>query len=140
MSDDDLGKLQSFLLQRGNLLITSKGYKRSPTLFLYCLAVAKVRAILKRKQYVVLAAFCKCGFYDIEKCSNLFEMKKELVAQGKEELKQIQDEFRNTDTWPEVHALPGMGQHGHIATPRKTRVKGSSCCLSKERVGSSSSP
>ena len=105
MADDDLTKLPDpSLLRKGGIFRTSKGQKRGPTLFQYCLAVAKVRAILKQKQYVVLAAFCRCGFYDIKECSKLFKMQQALVDQGKEELKQIQDELSNTTAWLNKHA------------------------------------
>ena len=84
------------------MFVTSKGYKRGATLFLYCLAVARVRAILLKKQYVVLAAFCKCGFYDIKDACNLFAIKDVMakdVEEGAAELEEIQQELKATHKW-----------------------------------------
>ena len=97
------------------MFVTSKGYKRGATLFLYCLAVARVRAILVKKQYVVLAAFCKCGFYDIKDAHNLFAakvsmsdamedevaktVKEDTLKEGYAELEAIQKELKLTHKW-----------------------------------------
>jgi hypothetical protein len=100
MTDNDLTKMADIsLLRNGGMFVTSKGYKRGATLFLYCLAVARVRAILMQKQYVVLAAFCKCGFYDIKDVHKLFKMKEEMVNSGVVELAGIQKELKDTHTW-----------------------------------------
>ena len=57
LSKDDLTKMpEQSLMRKGGLFITGSGYKRCPTLFLYCLAVAKVRATLRERQQVVYIA------------------------------------------------------------------------------------
>ena len=100
MPEDDLTKIPGKSLSRsGGMFAKKRGYKRGRTLFLYCLAVAKVRAILKQKQYVVLAAFCKCGFYDINQAGNLFGIKADLAKGGADELDNIQKEIKATRTW-----------------------------------------
>ncbi len=68
-------------------------------MFLYCLAVAKVRAALLKKQYVVRAAFCKCGYYDIKEAHTLLVIKEERVKSGAAELEHIQDEIKATHKW-----------------------------------------
>ena len=47
-----------------------KGYKRSPVLFLFCLAVVIEKKLLSPD--MVLATFCKCGFFDKADCYELF--------------------------------------------------------------------
>ena len=71
------------------------------TLFLYCLAVARVRAILLEKQSVVLAAFCKRGFYDIKDVHNLFatQDQDDVAKTGAAELEKIQAELKATHKW-----------------------------------------
>ena len=81
MNENDLTKMPvQSLLRNGGMFVTTKGYKRGAHLFLYCIAVVRVRAILLKKQYVVMAAFCKCGFYDIK--DTLFSTKASLVKEG----------------------------------------------------------
>ena len=101
MTEDDLTKItDKRLLRSGGIKVTSKGYKRGPTLFLYCLAAARVRVILQKKQNVVLSAFCKCGFYGIKEAHKIFGIKEEQVTSAADELDDIQDELDDIQAAP----------------------------------------
>ena len=62
---------------------SKRGYKRNPTLFLMCLAVAIEKSLLSKR--MVLAVFCKCGFYDKADCHVHFDVTLEDLAKGEQD-------------------------------------------------------
>ena len=65
------------LFHRGGIFVSAAGVQRCPPLFLFCLAVAIERSLFP--QYLVTAAFCKCGLYDKAECHKLFEATTDLA-------------------------------------------------------------
>ena len=104
------------LLRRGGCFVTSKGYKRGAPLFLYCLAVAIVRA--KLSKYLVAAAFCKCGFYDKKAVANLFDFEQSLVDKGIAELESTQADIKSLHQWlhksSDFSGQPKERQYSHF--------------------------
>ena len=72
------------LYSRGGIFVTASGVNRAPPMYLYCLAVAIEKCYLTK--HMVLASFCKCGFFDVKKASKLFGMTEELIAEGRYQL------------------------------------------------------
>jgi len=103
------------LCRRGGLFLTTKGYQRGPTLFLFCLAVAIERSLLTT--HMVLAAFCKCGFFNIAECDKLLGVKDELIKEGQAELDQAQKDLVALHVWlaPE-HDFSGQPKKAQYAS------------------------
>ena len=125
--EKDLTKLpETKLLRRGGLFVTQKGYKRGATLFLYCLAVAMARA--KLSKYLVCAAFCKCGYYDIKKVGSLFQLEDDLLASGAAELDTLQEDLKRTHAWlhknQDFSGQPEQSKYKHFGNIASLPLRG----------------
>ena len=90
----DLKKMQcvkNLCKRSGSQIINHKGFERGAPLFLFCLAVAIEKCALPK--HMILASFCKSGFFDIKEASELFDINEALINDGCSQLDKTKKEL-----------------------------------------------